>query len=184
MSKIFWGLVLAHIDILWNGYDVLPDFIGYILVFFGARELCAAVRRFDTVAGCAVFMTVASLILTGAGVTGHLPTAGWGGEAVHLMGCALTAVLELFFLAAVKQAEQTYQTELNDAMFFRAWLFTWLFAAFGSALRVMENDIFAIMTTASTGLLTLWLFYALWQIKRNYGYLQMQQTFERNRGAS
>lgn len=184
MTKIFWGLVMAHLDILWKGYDVLPDFIGYLLIFFGARELRAAGRRFDAVAVCAAIMTAASLLLTGAGVTGHLPTAGWGSEAVHLADCALTAVLELFFLAGVKQAERTYQTELNDAMFFRAWLFTWMFAVFGSVLRVMENDIFAIMTTATTGLLTIWLFYALWQIRKNYGYLRMQQAFERNRDAS
>ena len=66
-------------------------------------------------------------------------------------------------------------------MFLPAWALTALFAAAGAALRVVENDIFAILTTGTTGLLTLWLFYALWQIRKNYRYLQMQQRFDARR---
>ena len=58
---------------------------------------------------------------------------------------------------------------------------TWAFAILGVILRLVENDIFALLTTLSTGLLTLWLFYALWEIVKNYRYTKMQQAFEKNR---
>ena len=58
---------------------------------------------------------------------------------------------------------------------------TWAFAILGVILRLVENDIFALLTTMSTALLTLWLFYALREIVKNYRYTKMQQAFEKNR---
>ena len=181
MTKLFLGLVLAHIDVYWHGFDFLPDVLGYLIVLLGARELTGAAPRFRLVAGWAAVTAVLSALLTGASLSGLLPGSGWPGAAVHLADCALTAVLELVFLSAVRQIERRHQTELNDAMFLPAWALTALFASAGAALRVVENDIFAILTTGTTGLLTLWLFYALWQIRKNYRYLQMQQRFDARR---
>ncbi|WP_236707942.1 hypothetical protein [Brevibacillus choshinensis] len=40
LSKVFWGILLVFLDFRFNGFDVLPDFIGFIriLIFF-QREI-------------------------------------------------------------------------------------------------------------------------------------------------
>ena len=103
MTKLFLGLVLAHIDVYWHGFDFLPDVLGYLLILLGARELTGAAPRFRLVAGWAAVTAVLSVLLTGASLSGLLPGSGWPGAAVHLADCALTAVLELVFLKFLKR---------------------------------------------------------------------------------
>lgn len=49
-TQIFWGLLLVFVDLRFNGIDVLPDIVGYILVAVGCRGLEPLSRRF-TAAG-------------------------------------------------------------------------------------------------------------------------------------
>ncbi len=38
-AQIFWGLLLTILDFKFNGLDILPDFLGYILIALGCRGL-------------------------------------------------------------------------------------------------------------------------------------------------
>lgn len=38
-KKIFWGYLFLLINLRIMGFDILPDFIGYIIILFGVREL-------------------------------------------------------------------------------------------------------------------------------------------------
>ncbi|HEY1172555.1 MAG TPA: hypothetical protein VGH19_14390 [Verrucomicrobiae bacterium] len=58
---VFWGLVLIGIDVR-VGFDLLPDFIGYILVAIGCSRLGAASRRFPFTSNLAWIMVGLSLI--------------------------------------------------------------------------------------------------------------------------
>ena len=33
MKKIFWGLILTFIDINLSGINILPEFVGYLLIW-------------------------------------------------------------------------------------------------------------------------------------------------------
>jgi hypothetical protein len=46
IGYVFWGLLLVILDVTLNQFDVLPDFIGYILVAIGAGRLVATSSRF------------------------------------------------------------------------------------------------------------------------------------------
>jgi hypothetical protein len=48
LGQIFWGLLLVILNIRIYRFDVLPDFIGYILVAVGAGGLVAVSGRFIT----------------------------------------------------------------------------------------------------------------------------------------
>jgi hypothetical protein len=47
-SQIFWGLLLVIVDIRINRLDLVPDFIGYILVAIGCAGLATVSRQFST----------------------------------------------------------------------------------------------------------------------------------------
>lgn len=47
-NQIFWGLILVILDLNINNFDLLPDFVGYILVAVGAGGLKAISLRFAT----------------------------------------------------------------------------------------------------------------------------------------
>ena len=38
-GQVFWGLLLVILDVTINRFDILPDFIGYILVAVGLGGL-------------------------------------------------------------------------------------------------------------------------------------------------
>ena len=46
IGYIFWGLLLVILDFKLNQFDILPDFIGYILVAVGSGGLMAASSQF------------------------------------------------------------------------------------------------------------------------------------------
>ena len=46
LGQIFWGLLLVIIDININHFDLLPDFLGYLLVALGAGGLIGVSSQF------------------------------------------------------------------------------------------------------------------------------------------
>ena len=39
MAYIFWGYIFSLVDFNINSFDLLPDFIGYLLIFIGVHNL-------------------------------------------------------------------------------------------------------------------------------------------------
>jgi len=77
---IFWGLLLVLLDFNINGFDILPDVIGYILVAIGCAGLSNVSPRFSTAGALSWIMLAVTLIayfLNGGAAT------GWG--FVHLV---------------------------------------------------------------------------------------------------
>jgi hypothetical protein len=65
---IFWGLIFVIVNVTLNGFDLLPDFIGYLLVAVGTDGLGAVSRKFSTartLAWCLVPVSLASLFVAG-----------------------------------------------------------------------------------------------------------------------
>ena len=78
---IFWGLLLAFLDFKINGFDLLPDVVGYVLVAVGAFSLGVYSPKFSL-----------------GGALSCLQAAGWlvglavGGEAGVPFGLLMTAL--------------------------------------------------------------------------------------------
>lgn len=47
-SKLFWGLLVIILDFSINGFDLLPDGLGYLVVAAGCRGLLSLSSRFAT----------------------------------------------------------------------------------------------------------------------------------------
>jgi hypothetical protein len=60
--RIFWGLLLVVIDFRLNGFDILPDFIGFALIAAGAGLLVPLNPRFQTAKIMALILIVLSLV--------------------------------------------------------------------------------------------------------------------------
>lgn len=45
-AKVFWGLMLVFLDIRMNQFDILPDLLGYILVYAGLSGLSGLHEHF------------------------------------------------------------------------------------------------------------------------------------------
>lgn len=182
MGWIFGGLACAHLDLYFgSGIDLAADWLGYLLVCYGMWTLGRQLTAFRRLRLVPLLAAACSLALFAVNLMGLLPDAGWPGVWARLADYALTIAVELALCRAVHTAERQLQCELDDAALFAAVCVTWGFAVLGVILRLVEHDIFSLLTTLTTGLLTLWLFYALWEIVRNYRYARMQQVFEKNR---
>ncbi len=59
--RIFWGLFLVILDFRINGFDILPDFLGFALIAMGLGLLVPLDRRFLTARVLAVLLIVLSL---------------------------------------------------------------------------------------------------------------------------
>jgi hypothetical protein len=62
ISFIFWGLFLVILDLNINQFDLLPDFIGYILVAVGSRGLINSSNQFATSRICCWLLAALSII--------------------------------------------------------------------------------------------------------------------------
>ena len=71
-SMLFWGLLLVILDFSINGFDLLPDGIGYLLVAAGCSGLATMSRQFTTAQTLSYVLAV--LWLIGIFVGGQLGT--------------------------------------------------------------------------------------------------------------
>ena len=58
MTYIFFGYLLVFLNIRINGFDIMPDFIGYLLIFAGANKLRERSSYFSKARFWALFMGV------------------------------------------------------------------------------------------------------------------------------
>jgi hypothetical protein len=103
-GQIFWGLLLIILDISINGIDILPDFVGYILLAVGCGGLSGISRRFSTASVLSWILAAASLV--GYALDGNTATV-WGLVCVAfdcaMMWCLLGGIQE--FAAARERTD-------------------------------------------------------------------------------
>jgi hypothetical protein len=84
-SKLFWGLLLVILDFSINGFDVLADGVGYLLVAAGCRGLSSLSNRFVTARTLCFVLAV--LWLIGLAVRGDIAAAH--GLVTMVVNCAM-----------------------------------------------------------------------------------------------
>ena len=83
-SQLFWGLLLVILDFTINGFDLLPDGLGYLVVAAGCGGLSALSPRFSTARSLCFVLAV--LWLVGFAIHGEIATLY--GFATTLVNCA------------------------------------------------------------------------------------------------
>ncbi|GIO14752.1 hypothetical protein J19TS2_43070 [Cohnella xylanilytica] len=98
-SQIFWGLLIDLIDFRFNGFDLLPDVIGYALILAGLTKLRPHSRGYRIAWIAAVVLLLLSALQL-FGVRGEISlTGGEGPEAgaLGLVSLALAANMVFFY---------------------------------------------------------------------------------------
>lgn len=89
MGKIFWGLIFVFFHFRLNGLDLLPDFVGYLLIAAGMNELRQSEllsKTWEVAIGAAIFTGVLWLTAFGGGISGSLGVwMGLGALALRLL---------------------------------------------------------------------------------------------------
>ena len=83
-SQLFWGLLLVILDFSINGFDLLPDGIGYLIVAAGCGGLSTLSQRFSTAR--TLCFVLAILWLVGFAIPRDI--AALYGLATTLVNCA------------------------------------------------------------------------------------------------
>ena len=117
MKLIFWGLLLDFLDfnLTLNGFsiDILPDFVGWLLVLFGARRMREENERFarmQPAAGVLFAVYLLSFLLQPFGsvdLDDSLPAAALV-LAVNLVFVALYAYVLWQLVRAMQEMEERY----------------------------------------------------------------------------
>ena len=106
MGKIFAGLVFLFFDAWVNNFHLLPDFVGYILIYLGMNEMRLASLTYAQTQKLAGGAAVYEGILWIAALT----QAGFGGSAAVLLRVAslvLKLLVTFYVWVGVRELEQT-----------------------------------------------------------------------------
>lgn len=61
-SRFFWGLLLAILDLKLNRFDILPDFVGYIIISLAASQITSVSPAFQRVVGPAAALSILDVV--------------------------------------------------------------------------------------------------------------------------
>ncbi len=101
LGYLFWGLLLALADLEINHFDLLPDFVGYLLVAVGCRGLVSVSPQFDTAATFGwllVGLSLLNLVVRGAALT-----------VLSLAGIVLNCGMMWFLLGGIMSLAASYR---------------------------------------------------------------------------
>ena len=151
MKKIFWGLILTFIDINLSGINIFPEFVGYLLIFFGMRELSVSrtmEKGWTLLASTAVaFVTWLPFELSG----------GLGDAIETLLSCAqlVTQIwVSWMVVLAVKELEEKSGIALNSAVLQKRWKLVTILAVVSLVVAiltaVLEVEALALVAVGAT----------------------------------
>lgn len=137
MAKLFWGFFFIYVNfnlsVNAHTLNVLPPFVGYILLYKGLVELDAESGLFAKVRPFTVGMAVYTGILW-CGSLLAVQSGGWIGTVLNVAADVVPYYVSWAVIQGVKDMEMSRGTNLNSASMQRAW---WVLLIVGIAARVL-----------------------------------------------
>ena len=126
MRSIFIGFLLIFLDFNFNigesTIGLIPDFIGYILLVQGLREMEPESARFPQARPFAVGTGIYSAITYALDLFGVTNQLGGLGIALGFLYTIVSLCLAWLVVKGVQEAEQRRRTDLNGHSLWTAWL--------------------------------------------------------------
>lgn len=174
MSKLFWGFffIFVNFELKLNGHalNVLPSFVGYILLVQGTRELESESGLFRCVRPFAAGMAVYTGILWLGALLGVGGTGGWLSTLLGLASTLVSLYISWGVLQGLLDMEQRRGADLNGASVRTAWLVLAVSTAISFVLALLLSLMaLAGALVALVGII--WFLAALWKSKTLYGTL-------------
>ncbi|WP_058486460.1 hypothetical protein [Defluviitalea phaphyphila] len=149
MTHIFWGYILIFFHIKINGFDLLPNFLGYIFIFIGLSKLEG--MHFKKAKPFAVFMAINSLLFTIGGLIGAL----FEGELFaiyNLFTLGIWIYMSYLIMLGIKDLEVITGRQLGFQNLFTIWkiktilhVITMLFVFTQNSILVFIGAIFTVI---------------------------------------
>ena len=125
MKKVFWGFFFVYLNfnLTLNGHalNLLPDFVGYILLFQAAGALAGESGRFRTLRPFAAGMAVYTGILWVGDLLAVTGGSGWLDGLLSLAAAAVSLFISWSVVQAVLEIERVRGADLNGQSLRTAW---------------------------------------------------------------
>lgn len=124
MSKIFWGYFFVfinfHLNMNGHSVNILPPFIGYILLVQGMRLMERESEMFRHIRPFAAGMAVYSGIVWVGALLG-VTSDNWLGSLLALISSLVSLYISWAFIQAVRDVEFRREADLNGASMQKIW---------------------------------------------------------------
>lgn len=126
MKKLFWGLffVFLNFNLSVNRHtlNLLPPFVGYYLLYQGAKELDGESSLFQSVRPFAVGMGVYTAVLWLGNLLGISGSSGMIGALLGLLAVLVGLYICWVLIRAIRDMEERRNADLNSDAMRRAWI--------------------------------------------------------------
>ncbi len=152
MTQIFWGYILVLFHFRINGFDLLPNFLGYILVCVGLTKLLGESKSFKKARPLGMIMAIYSAViamgdLAGVGFAGALFTA------LNLISVGMWIYLTYLIVLGVKDLELNTGTALRFHYLFIIWKIQAVLQVAVRGLLLTQNQTMANISVLLTAIL-------------------------------
>ena len=142
MLKLFIGYIFVFFHIQINGFDLLSNFIGYALIYFGLCEFSDIVN-FQKAKPWTIGMAIATCI-------GNLTGLFAYNNVLLIVLNLITVFVSIYIIylidTGILEIEQNINTELNSEKLFVVWKFQAILTIGSSVLSLVQNEIIALFT--------------------------------------
>jgi len=142
MKKLFWGFFFIYLNfnLTFNGHqlNILPDFVGYILLLKGMGELAEESACFDRAKPFAAVMTVYSAILW-IGALLAVTSEGWIASVLGLIALALALYISWLLIRGVREIEEQAGEDFGGGALFSRWKILLCVQVISRLLGLMAN---------------------------------------------
>ncbi|MCD7738958.1 MAG: hypothetical protein LUH58_07965 [Lachnospiraceae bacterium] len=172
MQKIFIGMLLVFFDLTVNAnghvVGVLPDFVGYIFIFMGCREMSQESNHFSRaypfIVGMAVYGTVI-WVLQLFGITYYGDT--WPFAVLSMAVTCVSLYIDYCIILGVRDMEDTYNSSFRSGTLENVWLATAIFSIAGVIALMLMPILGAICIAGGLAAQVVFL-YLFYQAKKEY----------------
>ena len=154
MKKLFWGFFFIYLNFNLNlnqySLNILPDFVGYILLLQGMKQLEEESHFFRSGQPFAVGMTVYEAILWVGALLG-VSANGWVGTILDLIALVASFYVSWLLIQGVLEMEHRSGHDLLGAQLYSRWKLLLVLQVIGKLLGVMANlaNLSMLFTVAS-----------------------------------
>ena len=174
MKGIFWGFffIFLNFNFTINGHtlNLLPTFVGYILLYRAAGDLKEESSRFESLRPFAVGMAIYTGILWVGDLLGATGGGSWLDTILSLAALVISLYISWGVVQAILEMESARGADLNGASVRTAW-FVLLAAQIAGTLGAMLWGILALLALAALLVGVIWFLAALWKSAKCYDLL-------------
>lgn len=171
MSSIFWGFffIFINFNLTVNQHvlNILPPFVGYLLLMRGTRDMEAESSLFAPVRPFAVGMAVYTGILWLGDLLGVTGQGNWLGMLLGLAATVISLYVSWAVVQAIRDVESRRGADLNSVSLKTAWTVLAV-AQVAAYVLALLGSLLALMGVIAGLVGIIWFLVALWRSRRNY----------------